>query len=246
MTAGVVQVGDTVRRPVGRWTPAVHSLLRHLESVGFSGAPQVLGFDEKGREVLTHLPSDPVPNWSDDALIAVGRLVRELHDALADFVAPVDAVWRHPPLGRRQAGGHVVHGDLCPANTVYAGGVPYGFIDWDMAGPAQPDYDVVLAAIAFPALRPDGFWPRPGCAQPPDRIARLRMFCDAYGVEDRLALLDAIEAFQRDSLSETLEFGQRGISPYWIFLEHREDHIRRIELDWLAQNRDALREALSA
>ena len=42
----VVRVGDTVRRPVGRWTPAVHSLLRHLEAVGFEGAPRVLGFDD--------------------------------------------------------------------------------------------------------------------------------------------------------------------------------------------------------
>jgi hypothetical protein len=33
MTAGVVRVGDTVRRPVGRWTPAVHSLLRYLAVV---------------------------------------------------------------------------------------------------------------------------------------------------------------------------------------------------------------------
>ena len=32
----VVRIGDTVRRPVHRWTPAVHSLLRYLEAVGFS------------------------------------------------------------------------------------------------------------------------------------------------------------------------------------------------------------------
>ena len=45
----VVRVGDTVRRPVGRWTPAVHSLLRHSEEVGFEGAPRVLGFDDQNR-----------------------------------------------------------------------------------------------------------------------------------------------------------------------------------------------------
>lgn len=27
----VVRIGDTVRRPSGAWTPAVHALLRHLE-----------------------------------------------------------------------------------------------------------------------------------------------------------------------------------------------------------------------
>ncbi|BCJ57962.1 hypothetical protein Jiend_13840 [Micromonospora endophytica] len=35
----VVRVGDTVRRNVGPWTPSVHALLRHLEYVGFTGAP---------------------------------------------------------------------------------------------------------------------------------------------------------------------------------------------------------------
>jgi len=31
----VVRVGDTVRRPVGPRTPAVHALLRHFERVGW-------------------------------------------------------------------------------------------------------------------------------------------------------------------------------------------------------------------
>ena len=76
MTAGVVRVGDTVRRPVGRWTPAVHSLLRYLEEVGLEGAPRVLGIDEKGREVLTYLPGDPSPSHSEETLVATARLVR--------------------------------------------------------------------------------------------------------------------------------------------------------------------------
>src|SRR3712207_8027153 len=49
---GVVRVGDTVRRPAGRWTPAVHALLAHLHEAGFRAAPRPLGLDERGREVL--------------------------------------------------------------------------------------------------------------------------------------------------------------------------------------------------
>ena len=41
-TSTVVRVGDTVRRNAGPWTPAVHSLLHHLERVGFTGAPRAL------------------------------------------------------------------------------------------------------------------------------------------------------------------------------------------------------------
>lgn len=43
VTEGVVRVGDTVRRPVGSHSPLVHTLLRHLEEVGFPGAPRFLG-----------------------------------------------------------------------------------------------------------------------------------------------------------------------------------------------------------
>ncbi len=235
---------DTIRRPVGRWTPAVHALLRHLEDVGFQGAPRVLGKDEAGREILTYLPSDPRPAWSNEALIATACLVRQLHEALADFVPPEGAVWRLPPVARYTPNGHIGHNDLCPVNTVYVDGLPYGFIDWDLAGPSRPLDDVAFAAISFVALRPDGFWPRPGCTAPPNRAVRLRLFCDAYGVEDRLGLLDAIEEFQREELSMTVELGLRGVWPYRMLLDRGEDRLRRMELAWLATNRATLEDAL--
>ena len=56
VSSGVERVGDTVRRPAGVWTPAVHALLHHLHTVGFQGAPRPLGLDEQGREVLTFIP----------------------------------------------------------------------------------------------------------------------------------------------------------------------------------------------
>ncbi|MFG3296636.1 aminoglycoside phosphotransferase family protein, partial [Streptomyces sp. NPDC048179] len=60
---GVVRVGDTARRPVGPWTPAVHALLAHLHAVGSGAAPRPLGIDDQGREVLTFMPGDVV--WPD-------------------------------------------------------------------------------------------------------------------------------------------------------------------------------------
>ena len=56
----VVRVGDTVRRPQRSWSPATHALLRHLEAVGFEGAPRFLGIDEHGREVLSYVPGAAV------------------------------------------------------------------------------------------------------------------------------------------------------------------------------------------
>ena len=79
----VVRVGDTVRRVPGAASQAIHALLRHLELVGFSGAPRCLGFDDKGREILTFIPGEvavrsvgqPLPDYvrSDASLMQLGR-----------------------------------------------------------------------------------------------------------------------------------------------------------------------------
>src|SRR5215212_1013457 len=96
----VVRIGDTVRRSTGPWTPAVHALLRHLEEVGFDGAPRVLGIDEQGREVLTYLFGD-VPRraspeiMTDGVLVELGRLLRRYHDAVAGFELPSGVTWHH-------------------------------------------------------------------------------------------------------------------------------------------------------
>ena len=64
MTA-VVRVGDTVRRAAGPWTPTIHALLRHVRAAGFTAAPEPLGLDEQGREILSFLPGGSGPiRWS--------------------------------------------------------------------------------------------------------------------------------------------------------------------------------------
>jgi hypothetical protein len=70
----VVKVGDTVRRPQGEWSPAVHALLPHFEAVGFDGAPRFLGVDEQGREILSfvegHAGLAPLPA-EDEVLVGL-------------------------------------------------------------------------------------------------------------------------------------------------------------------------------
>jgi hypothetical protein len=63
----VVRVGDTVRRRTGHWTPAVHALLAHLQSVGFADAPTVQGIDGQGREILSFVIGE-VGNFDPDQL----------------------------------------------------------------------------------------------------------------------------------------------------------------------------------
>jgi Ser/Thr protein kinase RdoA (MazF antagonist) len=103
-TSVVVRVGDTVRRHTGHWTPAVHALLAHLESVGFGDAPTVLGIDERGREVLQHVegevglcdPGQPLPLWfrTAQACRALGDWLRRFHDAQRGFTPNPVLPWR--------------------------------------------------------------------------------------------------------------------------------------------------------
>ncbi len=41
-----------------------------------------------------------------------------------------------------------------------------------------------------------------------------------------------------------MELGRQRISPHGRFLDGNEDVMRRLELEWLAQNREALERAL--
>ena len=58
--SGVQRQGNVVLRPASPWTPTVHSLLKHLEEVGFTGAPRVVGsgFAPDGREALTYIEGE--------------------------------------------------------------------------------------------------------------------------------------------------------------------------------------------
>jgi hypothetical protein len=191
----VVRAGDTVRRPVGPHTPAVHALLRHFERAGFDGAPRALGVDGRGREMLTFVEGKPghAPLPDGDAVVAaLGALLRRMHDAQAGFDPPAGALWHDGPL-RPPAGPVVCHNDLYPPNVILRDGLPVALIDWDLAAPADVLYDVASAANHWVPLAHDARARRFGL--PTDRHGpRLRLLCDGYGLDAdrRLALLDVV------------------------------------------------------
>lgn len=135
-TAGVVRVGDTVRRPVIEKSAFVHGVLRHLELRGFDRVPRFLGIDEKGRAMLTYI-SGTVPHqlggFQKEQWLGAARLLRLFHDATAD------CEWK----GECEV---VCHGDPAPGNYVLRDGMPFALIDFDSAHPGKREEDVGYAA----------------------------------------------------------------------------------------------------
>jgi hypothetical protein len=222
----VQRVGETIRRPVRRWTPAVHSLLRHLEAVGFPGAPRVLGIDEQGREILSLLPGAvalrPWPRVLRQrrGVIALARFLRDYHDAVRGFVPPPDAEWYVP--GAVWSPGQIVrHGDLGPWNSVWQGNHLVGLIDWDFAEPGMPLEDVAQLAWYLVPLRGADHWREAGFARMPDLRARLETLCEAYGASSA-AVLDTLTILQATEIGRTRTLAERGMEPWVSFAARGE------------------------
>jgi len=215
---GVSRVGDTVRRRSGPWTRTVHALLRHLEDVGFSGSPRVVGagFDEQGREVLSFIEGEfvhPGP-WSEDALPHVGRLLRDLHRATASFQVPADAIWREwhgRRLGNSEAG--IGHCDAGPWNIVATSAIPHSLIDWEVAGPVDPIYGLAQACWLNAQLHDDDVAERQGLPPLEERARHVGLILDGYELpsSERVGFVDKMIEFAIQSAAA--EAIDSGVSP---------------------------------
>jgi hypothetical protein len=180
LTAGVVRIGETVRRPSSSASAFTATLLSHLARAGFDGAPSYLGRDELGRDILTFLPGDVPAKWrafADEQVAAAGALLRRLHDASR-------------ALAERLGGGPVVcHHDSGPNNTVFREGQPVALIDFDFAAVGDPLEDVAYMAWSWCiSSKPT----RGGAAR---QARQVRVLADAYGLSEdqRGRLVSAIE-----------------------------------------------------
>src|SRR3954468_19522367 len=115
------------------------------------------------------------------------RLLRQLHDATAGFVARAGAMWQFIYLDPTR---HdvICHNDVAPYNTVYVDGRPRALIDFDTAGPGPRIWDLAYAAYTFVPLAsfvplPDGsVVPYEPAQHAGERARRLRVFKAAYGL----------------------------------------------------------------
>ena len=240
----VQRVGDTIRRPIGRWTPVVHALLHHLKAVGFTGAPRVLGVDALGREILSFLKGTvatrpwPAVLREEQGLAALGNWLRDYHQAVRNFVPPADARWYVPDLHWRP-GQIVRHGDLGPWNTIWDHDRLVGVIDWDFVEPGNPIEDVAQLAWYAVPLRGEAQCRMAGFDQVPDLRARLQVLCKACSVTPA-AVLDALAERQATEMRRTADLGQRGVAPWDAFLGRGDLHEFTAEAVWLVEHWDWL------
>ncbi len=243
----VTRVGDTVRRPWRPTSPATRALLEHLERAGFDGAPRFLGVDDHGRETLSFVPGEaavePVPSWAltDTALASVAVLLRRYHDAVASFPAEPHTWARAvPPAFRR---GIVCHNDPNLDNVVFADGRAVALIDFDLAGPAVPAWDVACAARLWAPLRADQDVPAPLCGR---TLERLGLFVDAYGMsrDDRERVVDAMvhtHDWCYGVVRTAVRDGHESFGRMW---EGGGAERALRTRDWIATHRGAMRAAL--
>jgi hypothetical protein len=239
----VHRVGDTVRRPLRPTSPATHALLRHLEEVGFEGAPRVLGIDDAGREVLSYVPGEavtaPAPAWglTDPALASVGRLLRRFHEAVADF-DPTPYTWAHEVPAPFDRGG-VAHNDPNLDNVVFRDGRAVALIDFDLAAPGAPLWDVAATARLWAPLRAPV---DVSDARRHRELARLRILVDAYGLDEqgRGELVTAVltsHEWMCDIVRSGAIAGVPGFAAYWTpEAEQRNERAR----EWLLRTADAV------
>ena len=117
-------------------------------------------------------------------------------------------------VGAPRVGGAICHNDLSPDNTVFRPAeVPRAFVDWDLAAPAPPLWDLAWAAYRFVPLYDDATCERLGYPIQ-SRTARLRILCDAYGLDERQALLPTVCRRIRVLYDTARTWGEEG-RPGW-------------------------------
>lgn len=201
VNAGAVfRRGSLVERPAPPTARALHAHLRALKKHGFDAAPTPVQLTTDGREQLTYIPGDvalpPFPRWvmTETALRSVGSLLRRLHDASVAIAVDTRAAWPQA-LADPEGGTMLCHNDVCPENVVFRDGRATALIDFDLAAPGRPLWDVAMTARYWvPMLDPESA----AALHPagPDVPRRLRLLADSYGLS-RSSALNCPESLNR-------------------------------------------------
>jgi hypothetical protein len=246
----VVRSGAHVLRPSHADSVSILEFLSRLEAVGFEGAPSPVGLERDGRERLRFIPGDvaipPYPEWaqSDGALESVTILIRSLHDA-SELVDTSAMTWSSEMAD--PGGGPVIcHNDVCLENVVFRDGRAVALLDFDFAAPGRRTFDVAAFARMCVPVDDDVNSAKLGW-RASDRPGRLRLVCDAYGLEaegraDVLSSLSESIAHGGEFVRRRAEAGEPGFVKMWAEIGGMERFDRRRR--WWAEARPQFEAAL--
>jgi hypothetical protein len=238
----VTRLGDTVVRPTGAHSNATRAVLDHLERKGFAGAPRVLSIGNvAGTETLTFLHGDTTdyplkPAFrTDQALISATRLLREFHDALADFDFPTYDSWFLPPLDPIET---ICHGDFAPYNCVLRDGEVVGVFDFDTAHPGPRLWDLGYLAYRWVPLtsphNPDGF------GTTDEQARRLALVAEAYGSANTANIVENAQQRLLAMVANIRQFAAAGNAAFQRHIADGHDELYLRDAAYIASNRAAL------
>jgi aminoglycoside phosphotransferase (APT) family kinase protein len=232
----VTRIGRHVMRPAGPHVASIHRLMRSVRLAGFDGAPVPAGSVQDGRERLEYIEGDvavpPYPEWaqSGPALESVASLLRRFHDASASFDL-AGTTWSAELTDTGSAAGIVCHNDVCLENVVFRDGQAVALLDFDFAAPGRPAYDVARLALMCVPVDDDLSAARLGW-QPADKIRRLELVAEAYGLDQagRMSLLEILSdriASGGEFVRRQVEAGNQNFAQMWNEMGGAERFDRR-------------------
>lgn len=246
----VIREGAHVLRPTNEHSGSILQLLSELAGAGFTSAPVPVGIEPDGRERLHFIPGDvaipPYPEGAqaDGAPASVAVLLRSLHDA-TERIDTTGMSWSTEMAD--PAGGMVVcHNDICLENVVFRDREAVALLDFDFAAPGRRTFD--LAAFARMCVPVDDDVSAADLGWiPSDRPARLRLVCDAYGLDpdgrsEVLRCLDDSIARGGELVRRRAEAGDPGFVQMWSEIGGMERFDRRRR--WWADRRNSFAAAL--
>jgi len=218
-------------------------LLHHLQCKNIDFCPKPLGFDNKGREMLSFMHGNTIDDYPAvspiiDKIQTVKQaafMLRKFHDATIDFPKQPDDVWflRYDGDLPKEV---ICHNDFAPYNVTFENNLPIGLIDFDTACLAPRVWDIAHTVYRFVPLSEHVY----DCAtgtyrdydKPKDceeRKILLKAFLNEYGFDDD------IEEYVLQRLSSLVDlFDEECAKGNQAFIKmkregHQEFYIKEIE-----------------
>ena len=212
----VLRLGDVVRHPRQPWSESVHALLGYLQDAGFTEAPApgLLAGEHDDVGYIEGIGGDDACLLvaSDEAVAAVGQLLRRYHDVVAAWRPPVEPVWFDGQRGTGDGAEHLVcHGDVGPWNLVWRDGRLVGLIDWEYATIGTRRTDIAYALHYLVPFRDRSYWQWVlGLPAKPRRRHRMAVFAEAYGIPVDEQLVDEVLASQQAGVDLMRTLAEQG------------------------------------